>query len=59
MFTDEEIVQSANNQSERFSLDSLFGMVYDLHMLAGSDFMVCTFTSNVSLIILNILQYEL
>jgi glycoprotein 6-alpha-L-fucosyltransferase len=56
VFTDEEIVQSANNQSERFSLDSLFGMVYDLHMLAGSDFMVCTFTSNVGRLAYELMQ---
>ena len=48
MYADEQAVQSAQNLRTRFSINSLFGMIYDLHVLAESDFVVCTFSSNVS-----------
>lgn len=37
--------------STRYSDTSLFGIIYDIHMLALSDFLVCTFSSQVRLIV--------
>ena len=47
MYGDENIVQSAKPES-RYSFNSLLGIVYDIFVLAESDFVVCTFSSNVS-----------
>lgn len=35
--------------STRYSDSSLFGIINDIHMLAMSDYLVCTFSSQVSL----------
>lgn len=34
----------------RYSQASLFGIIFDIHMLSMSDFLVCTFSSQVSII---------
>lgn len=33
--------------STRYSDSSLFGIIYDIHMLSMSDYLVCTFSSQV------------
>ncbi|XP_066146713.1 alpha-(1,6)-fucosyltransferase [Euwallacea fornicatus] len=42
--------------STRYSDTSLFGIIYDIHMLALSDFLVCTFSSQVCRIAYEIMQ---
>lgn len=44
---DPQIAKTAG-VSTRYSDTSLFGIIYDIHMLALSDFLVCTFSSQVS-----------
>jgi glycoprotein 6-alpha-L-fucosyltransferase len=47
IYGDENAMQSAQLKS-RYSLNSLLGIIYDVFVLAESDFVVCTFSSNVS-----------
>ena len=47
VYATEDIAGSAKLES-RYNLNSLFGFVSDLHILAESDYVVCTYTSNVS-----------
>ena len=47
MYGDLKIVESAQEEI-RYSAGSLFGIVSDVFLLADSDFVVCTFSSNVS-----------
>ncbi|KAL1506287.1 hypothetical protein ABEB36_005679 [Hypothenemus hampei] len=42
--------------STRYSDTSLFGIIYDIHMLALSDFLVCTFSSQVCRIAYEVMQ---
>ncbi|CAG9765491.1 unnamed protein product [Ceutorhynchus assimilis] len=44
--------------STRYSDTSLFGIIYDIHMLAMSDFLVCTFSSQVCRIAYEIMQNQ-
>ena len=47
VYGDDRIVQTAQTKS-RYSLESLFGIIFDVQMLAESDYFACTFSSNVS-----------
>ena len=47
VFGDEGVAQSALSHS-RYSLNSLFGVAFDVYTLADSEYVVCTFSSNVS-----------
>jgi hypothetical protein len=47
IYGDDRIVQTAQTKS-RYSLESLFGIIFDVYMLAESDYLSCTFSSNVS-----------
>nr|XP_023022722.1 alpha-(1,6)-fucosyltransferase [Leptinotarsa decemlineata] len=42
--------------STRYSDSSLFGIIYDIHMLAMSDYLVCTFSSQVCRVAYEIMQ---
>ncbi|XP_063951642.1 alpha-(1,6)-fucosyltransferase-like [Lytechinus pictus] len=54
--SDNKISQSANLAS-RSSEDSLKGVIVDLHLLARSDFLVCTFTSNICRLAYEVMQH--
>ena len=45
--SDQAIAQSAGMNS-RYTDSSLHGVVFDIHMLSACDFLVCTFSSQVS-----------
>ena len=45
--SDSEISKSAGLES-RYSDDSLHGIIFDIQMLSECDFLVCTFSSQVS-----------
>ena len=47
VYGDDCVAQSAQTHS-RYSLLSLFRVIFDVFMLADSDYLVCTFSSNVS-----------
>lgn len=48
--SDNKISQLAA-ENTRYSFNSLFGVVFDIEMLSESDYIVCTFSSQVSLIV--------
>jgi len=52
--SDNKISQSAGTGT-RYSLNSLFGVIFDIQILAETDFLVCTFSSQV--IIVSIVLY--
>lgn len=45
--SDNKISQSAGTGT-RYSFNSLYGVIFDIEMLAESDYIVCTFSSQVS-----------
>ena len=47
--SDNKISQLAA-QDKRYSIDSLYGVIFDITMLSESDYLVCTFSSQVSTI---------
>eukprot|EP00057_Strongylocentrotus_purpuratus_P015348 XP_011669822.1 PREDICTED: alpha-(1,6)-fucosyltransferase-like [Strongylocentrotus purpuratus] len=55
--SDNNISQSAS-VSLRQSEESLMGMIIDLHLLARSDFVVCTLSSNICRLVYEMLQHS-
>jgi glycoprotein 6-alpha-L-fucosyltransferase len=55
VYATEDIAGSAKLES-RYNLNSLFGFVSDLHILAESDYVVCTYTSNVGRLLYEFMQ---
>jgi glycoprotein 6-alpha-L-fucosyltransferase len=55
VYGDDRIVQTAQTKS-RYSLESLFGIIFDVYMLAESDYLSCTFSSNVGRLAFEFLQ---
>jgi glycoprotein 6-alpha-L-fucosyltransferase len=51
-----EATKLAFDLKSRYAFDSLMGMVSDLHMMAWSDFIVCTLSSNICRIVLESMQ---
>ena len=45
--SDEEIASKAGNLGTRYSLNSLYDVVFDVFMLSKCDYIVCTFSSQV------------
>lgn len=42
--------------NSRFTKSSLYGIILDIHLLSRSDFLVCTFSSNVCRLAYEIMQ---
>ncbi|XP_030848638.1 alpha-(1,6)-fucosyltransferase [Strongylocentrotus purpuratus] len=55
--SDNKISQSAN-VSLRWSEESLMGIIVDLHLLARSDFVVCTCSSNICRLVYEMIQHS-
>ena len=53
-YGDVGVAQSAQTHT-RYSLNSLFGVAFDVYMLADSEYLVCTFSSQVSLYLYHVL----
>lgn len=47
VYSDASITSLASKTSTRYSLESLFGVIFDVTMLSETDFLVCTFSSQV------------
>eukprot|EP00057_Strongylocentrotus_purpuratus_P025195 XP_011679669.1 PREDICTED: alpha-(1,6)-fucosyltransferase-like [Strongylocentrotus purpuratus] len=47
VFVSDNTISQSAKVSTRLSEESLMGIIYDIHLLARSDFLVCTCTSNV------------
>lgn len=46
-FSDSGISSLASKIDTRYSMDSLFGLIFDVTMLSECDYIVCTFSSQV------------
>jgi glycoprotein 6-alpha-L-fucosyltransferase len=55
VYADYSVVQSAQLPT-RYSLISLFGIIFDIQMLAESDYVVCAYTSNVGRLLYEYMQ---
>lgn len=53
-----EASKEAESRQTRYSLSSLFGIITDIFLLSKSDFLVCTFTSNVGRLAYELMQTE-
>ena len=48
VYSDATITSLASKSSTRYSADAVFGLIFDITILSECDFLVCTFSSNVS-----------
>ena len=49
IFSDSEVSSLASRTNTRYSVNSLFGLMFDVTVLSECDYMVCTFSSQVNI----------